>query len=124
MAVFQRNAALRGLADVRNDVAAFDGIAANQLGHRRLAGWQVVDKMTQSFVAARATVAFKKSNASAIGMLVGMTAPLRKAAKAEGHVRGRVAVHTEQLAHGQSTSCFSVCGLGTGCGARSCPGEK
>ena len=34
MTIFQRHTALRGLADVRYDVAAFDRVAADQLGHR------------------------------------------------------------------------------------------
>ena len=62
----------------------------------------MVNEMAQAFVIIRlacARLAFKKSNAPAVGMMVGVAAALREAAKAEGHVSGRVAVHAEELAH-------------------------
>ena len=47
VAVFKRHTALGCLADVGNEVAAFDGIAAYQPGHGRGEGWLVIDKMAQ-----------------------------------------------------------------------------
>ena len=48
VAVLQVHRALRGLADVGDDVAALDRVAADQLGHRRLAGRLVVDEVPQA----------------------------------------------------------------------------
>ena len=87
VAVLQRHHALGGFADVGNDIAAFDRVVADQRGHGRLAGRLVVDKMAQA-------QAFKKCNAPAVAMVVGAAAALGKAAKAEHHVGGGVAVHS------------------------------
>jgi hypothetical protein len=88
---------LRGFANVRNDVAAFDRIAADQLGHRRGAGGQVVDEMTQTAVV---LAAFKKCDAPAIGMVIGDARALCKASEAERGIGGVVAIEREELTHG------------------------
>ena len=92
VAVLQRDLALRRLADVGDDVAALDRVAADQLGHRRLAGRLVVDEVAQA-------AALEEGDAPAVGVVVGAAAALRETREAEGHVRRRVAVHPEQLAH-------------------------
>ena len=56
--------------------------------------------MAQAFVVYTCGVALKKSNALAIGVVVGLPAALGKAAKAEGHIGRGIAVHAQQLAHG------------------------
>jgi hypothetical protein len=71
---------------------AFDGVAPNEFGHRRTTGLLVVYKMPHSRT-------FEKGNAPTIRMVIGDTAPLRKATEAERRVRGRVAVHAQELAH-------------------------
>jgi hypothetical protein len=43
--------------------------------------------------------AFKKGDAPTIRMVIGDTAPLRKATETESCIRGRVAVHAQELAH-------------------------
>ena len=48
MAIFKRHRALCSLADVRNDVLTFDGIAPNQFCHRRTAGLLVIDKVAHA----------------------------------------------------------------------------
>ena len=107
MAVLQGHAALRGLADVCNHVAAFDRVAADQLGHRRRTGRLVVDKVAQALVvsaavrgvvvgiavAISAAGTFKKRDAPAIGVVAGGAAALGKTAKTEGRVGRCVAVH-------------------------------
>ncbi|MPN06497.1 hypothetical protein SDC9_153753 [bioreactor metagenome] len=45
VAVLQAHHALRGLANVRDDVLAADGIFADQLGHRRVDGAFVIDEV-------------------------------------------------------------------------------
>ena len=125
MAVLQGHHALRGFADVRHDVAALDGIAPHQFGNRRGAGGIVVDEQAQAFVgnslllSARRWVcrvcracfagrlrmpgcsgyAFKKSDAPAIGMLIGYARPLTESAEAERDIRGRIAIHSQKLTH-------------------------
>ena len=83
VAVLQRHTALGGLADVGNDVAAFDRVAAYQLGHGRGAGWLVIDKTAQTLVTAITTI-FKKSDPPTVGVLAGVAAALREAAAAGG----------------------------------------
>ena len=87
VAVFQRHHALRGLADVGDDVAAFDRVVTDQRGYWRIAGGLVVDKMAQA-------AAFEKGDAPAVAVVVGAATALGKAAKAEHHVGGGVAVHS------------------------------
>ena len=118
MAVLQSYAPLRGLADVGNDVAAFDGVAPHQIGHGRAAGGMVIDKQAQPFVCHRGRFglclylhlrfffyrcrhAFKKRNAPAVGMLVGNARALAESAETEGDVGWRVAIHSQKLAHGK-----------------------
>ena len=45
----------------------------------------------------------KKRDAPAVGMVVGLATALRKTREAEGHIRGHIAVHAEQLAHGEGS---------------------
>ena len=118
VAVFKRDPALRGLADVRDDVAAFDWVAADELGLWRLAGGLVVNEMAQAFVTCRPglahfVLAFEKGNAPAIGVQVGVSAALRKSGEAESHIGRGVAVHAKQLAH-VATSRLSCEALTTG----------
>ncbi len=94
MAVLQRHAALRGLAYVRDDVAAADGIAAYQFRDRRIHGPFVVHEMAQALV-------LEEGDAPAVGVVARPAAALREPREAEGHVGGRVGVHSEQLAHGR-----------------------
>ncbi len=90
------------------------GVAADQLGHRRAAGRLVVDEMAQAFVAGagHAVVAFKKRDAPAVGMVVGVAAALRKPRKLKVTSVGGVAVHAQELAHGRPASCGSPWFLG------------
>jgi hypothetical protein len=97
VAVGQAHLALRGFADVRNDLSAFDGVAANQVCNGRIDGRLVVYKMAQAFV-------LKKRNAPAIGMVVGAPAALGKATETEHHIRGHIAIHSQQLAHSRASS--------------------
>ena len=83
VAVFKRHTAMGCLADSGNDVAAFNGIAAYQLGHGRGAGWLVIDKTAQTLVTAITTI-FKKSDPPTVGVLAGVAAALREAAAAGG----------------------------------------
>ena len=93
MAVLQRHRTLRRLADVRDDVAALDRIAPDELSHRRLARRLVIDEMAQA-------EAFEERDAPAVGVMIGAAPALGEAREAERHVGRRVAVHPEQLAHG------------------------
>ena len=104
VAVFQAHFALRGFADMGNHVLAFDRVAADQLGNRRAAGALVVHKVAHA-------LPFKKGNAPAVPVMIGVAAALGKAAEAEGHIGGGVGVHTEQLAHG---SILDGCGYRLG----------
>ena len=77
---------------MRDNVAALDGVAANQFCHGRINGSLVVDKVAYALV-------FKKGDAPAVAMVSRVAGTLRKAREAEGDVRGRVAIHSEKLAH-------------------------
>jgi hypothetical protein len=101
VAILQRHLALRGLADVRDDVLALDRVAANQLGHGRLAGALVIHEVAHA-------APLEEGDAPAVAVVVGAPAALGKAGEAEGHVGGRVAVHAEQLAHGGRASVFRL----------------
>ncbi|MPN42369.1 hypothetical protein SDC9_189926 [bioreactor metagenome] len=94
MAVLQAHDALRRLADVRDDVAALDRVAPDQLGHRRIHRTLVIDEVAQALV-------LEKGDAPTIGVVARDPAALGEACEAEAHVGGRVAVHSEQLAHGR-----------------------
>ena len=71
VAVLQRHGALRGLADMGDDVAALDRVAADQLGHRRVAGRLVVHEVAQPG-------ALEEGDAPAVGVVVGAAAALRE----------------------------------------------
>jgi hypothetical protein len=87
--VFQRHAALGGLADVRNHVLALDGVALDEFGHRAGARTVVVDEVAQA-------TAFEEADAEAVLVLVRAVGQARKA---EHHVGRRVGIHAQQLAH-------------------------
>ena len=88
MTVLQADHALSRLADMGNDVIAFDGIFADQLGDGGVDRAFVIDKVTQAFF-------FKKGDAPAIGMVAGITCALGEARKAEAHIGWCVAVHSQ-----------------------------
>jgi len=87
VAVLQADHALGGLADVGDDVLALDGVATDQLGHRRVDGAFMVHKQPQALV-------LEECNAPAIGVIAGVARALCKAAEAKTHIGGRVAVHS------------------------------
>ena len=80
-------------------MAALDRVTPNQLGHRRAAGRQMVDKVAQATVFFRA---LKKRNAPAVLVLVGDAPAHGKATEAKGHIGGVVAVQAQKLAHGEA----------------------
>ena len=98
VAVLQAYRALRGLADVGDDVAALDRLLAYQLGDGRVDGALVADEVAQALV-------FEEGDAPAVRMVAGIARPLGEPRKAEAHVGGRVAVHSKQLAHGGIVVC-------------------
>ena len=79
VAVFQRHPALRGLADMRDDIARLDRIAFDQLGHRRGDGRLVVDEMAHAG-------AFEKGDAPAVVVGIGMAAAHGEAGKTKDNV--------------------------------------
>ena len=91
MGVFKVDLAHRGLAHVGNDVLALQRVVLQELGNGRLGRTLVVHKEPQ-------TLAFKKRNPPAVGMVVGAAAALAKAGEAERSVGGGGAVETEKLA--------------------------
>jgi hypothetical protein len=88
--VLQRHPALRGLADVGDDVVAADRVALDHLGHRRLPCALVVDEQAQA-------AALEEGDAEAVLVFLGARG---QAGEAEHHVGRRVGVHAQQLAHG------------------------
>ena len=90
MGVLQRDAALRGLADVRDDVAALDRVAPHHLGHRRIARALRIAEDTRA-------APLEEGDAEAVLVLLGAGG---EAGEAEHHVGGRVGVQAEELAHG------------------------
>jgi hypothetical protein len=105
VAILQCHLALRGLADMRDDVLALDRVAANQLGHGRLAGALVIHEVAHA-------APLEKGDAPAVAVVIGAPAALGKAGETEGHIGGRVAVHAEQLAHGGRASVVPVTSRG------------
>ena len=102
MAVFQRHHALRGFANVRNDILTFNRIAPDELGHGRFTSLLVIHKMPHPHP-------FEKGNAPTIGVMVGDTASLRKATETESRISGRVAIHAQKLAHAQGSPVKTTC---------------
>lgn len=98
VAVLQAYRALRGLADVGDDVAALDRVLAYQLGDGRVDGALVADEVAQALV-------LEEGDAPAVRMVAGIARPLGEPREAEAHVGGRVAVHSKQLAHGGIVVC-------------------
>lgn len=88
MAVFQRNLALRRLADMRNDILRFDGETFDQLSDGRLDRRLVVNEMAHAG-------AFKERDAPAIVVGIGTSATHGEAGKAKDNVGGDIAVHSE-----------------------------
>ena len=87
VAVFQAHHALRGLADVGDDVFAADRVFANQLGDGRVDGAFVVDKVAQALV-------LEERDAPAVGVIAGVARALCEARKTEAYVSRGVAVHS------------------------------
>jgi hypothetical protein len=98
MAVFQRHLALRGLADVGDDVQRFDRIALDQFGDRRGDGGLVIDEVAHAG-------AFEKGDAPAIVVGIGAAAAVGEAGKTEHNVSRDIAVHGKKLTHGPSLPC-------------------
>ena len=88
--VLERHAALRRLADVRQDVAAADRVVAHHLRHRRFGRAVVIDEQPRAGT-------LEEGDAEAV-LVFDRT--LREAREAEDQVGGRVGVEAEQLAHG------------------------
>jgi hypothetical protein len=88
--VLERDAALRGLADVRDDVVAADRVALDQLGDGRRARAVLVDEQPQASI-------LEEGDAEAVLVLV---RPRGQPGEAEHRVGRRVGIHAEQLTHG------------------------
>jgi hypothetical protein len=88
MAVLQRDLALRGLADVGDDVQGLDRILLYQFGDRGCDGGLVVDEMADP-------AAFEESDAPAVVVGIGAAAAVGESGKAEDNVSGDIAIHGE-----------------------------
>ncbi|MNT60158.1 hypothetical protein D3C72_1977170 [compost metagenome] len=86
VAVLQQHGALRGLADMRDDVLGLDRVALDQVRHRRGAGGLVVDEQAAGLV-------LEEGDAEAVGVVVGHAAAGGEAGEGERHVGRRGAVH-------------------------------
>jgi hypothetical protein len=101
MAVLERHLALRGLADVGDDVGGLDRIALDQFGDRRIDGGLVVDEMAYAGT-------FEECDAPAVVVGVGASAAVGEAGEGKDDVRGDVAVHSEELAHARELTTPEV----------------
>src|SRR3569623_1865472 len=95
--IFQRDAALGYLADMRDHIFRFDRPALDQLGNRRSYRRLVIDEMPHAG-------AFEKSDAPAVVMRIGAPAACGKAGETEHDVGRHVAIHSEKLAQDESVN--------------------
>ena len=93
---------------MRHHVVAFDGVGAQHIGHDGGRSALFIDKAAHAF-AGRLTFALKKSDAPAVGMVIGTAAALRKPSKTQRQTGWQVAVHSEELAHGYSLHGENPC---------------
>ncbi len=88
MAILQRHLALRGFADMGDDVFRFDRAAPDQLRYRRCNCRLVVDEMTHP-------ATFEKGDTPTVAVMAGLAAARGKAGKTEHNVGRHIAVHSK-----------------------------
>jgi hypothetical protein len=93
MAVFERDLPLGGPPDMRDDVAALDGIAPHEVGDRGVAGRCRIEEGTN-------TGTLEERDPPAVAVAVGTPSPRPEPLEREAYVRGDVGVHAQELAHG------------------------
>ena len=94
VAVFQAHGPDGGLAEVGNDIHRSNRILTNKGRDRGGAGGMVIQEDA-------APQALKEGNTPTILMVVGFTAPGTKALKGETNIRRHIAVHPQELTHGE-----------------------
>jgi hypothetical protein len=92
VAILKTHFTLRGFAYVSDGVLTLNRVTSDQIGHRRIGGGFVINKMAQA-------ISFEKANAPTVGVVIGDAAALREAGKRKRHVCWCVAIHPQQLAH-------------------------
>jgi len=93
MAVLERHLALRGLADVGDDVGGLDRVTLDQFGNRGSDRGLVVDEVTYAG-------ALEEGDAPAVVVGVGAAAAVGEAGEGKHNVGRDIAVHCKKLAHG------------------------
>jgi hypothetical protein len=88
MAVFQRYLALRGLADVGDDIQGLDRILLDQFSDGGCDGGLVIDEMANPG-------ALEEGDAPAVVVGIGAAAAMGESGKAEDNVSGDIAIHGE-----------------------------